>query len=441
MIRSWSRLLTASSPSVISSQTASSAACARGTRLTGIPNGVEAGLEEGHEPAGQRVVGGERRLDVLLGERRPGLAQVLRDRAQDDDLTPGQPRPEDEGVEPVALGPATPDRTDRVLEELTQAVSAAVAAGPDLLALDAQPEVVDPQPDPVTALDLVGAFVDHLDTHVGEHRQDLGQRQRAAPVELEAPLVHRSAGLLVHVEAGRVVALERVHVTDVGDPDPRAEVLLVGLGEGARVEAGQPRSGLLAVLAAGRLAEVLLPGAGGVDQLPLEGGLVDVGDGLTGRHADDEVQHGQHGLGHACREVHRRARERLPQNGFHLEPDAGVVAVARDVDQAGDEAAEPVATQEQLGLATLLQVEDGRRVLEQRLLVGLEQLVARVVLEHLEQVLAGVRVGQEATALEDRRDLVTHDRDPRHRLGVGAGREEPEEALLAGHLPRRRRTA
>ena len=63
--------------------------------------GVEAGLPQVDEVTGDVRVGHEGVLEVVLRVRRAGLAQVLRDRAQDDDLTPGELRGQDEPVEAV----------------------------------------------------------------------------------------------------------------------------------------------------------------------------------------------------------------------------------------------------------------------------------------------------------------------------------------------------
>ena len=153
-----------------------------------------------------------------------------------------------------------------------------------------------------------------------------------------------------------------------------------------------------------------------------------------GGDAHHEVQPGQRGLGDAGRVVDARALEGGPQDRLHLEPHRRVVAVARDVHQARHEPAELVLAQEELGLAALLQVQHRGGVVVQLVLVGLEQLVARVGLEDLEEVLAGVRVGREAGAVEDRVDLVGQHGDPQHRLGVGRRREQAEEAPLPRDL-------
>ena len=65
---------------------------------------------------------------------------------------------------------------------------------------------------------------------------------------------------------------------------------------------------------------------------------------------------------------------------------------------------------------------------------GLEQLVARVGLEHVHQGLAGVAHRVEPDAVDDLRRLLAQHRDPGHGLGVGGRGEQPEEAALADDL-------
>ena len=123
-MRSWSRLATSSRASL---SRVDDGLLARGALVAarlGVVEGVgvEAGLEELDEAARDAGVGDEGRLDVVLRERRAGLAQVLRDGAQDDDLAPGQPGAQHERVEAVGLGVAVPDRPEGVLEALPDVV-------------------------------------------------------------------------------------------------------------------------------------------------------------------------------------------------------------------------------------------------------------------------------------------------------------------------------
>jgi hypothetical protein len=65
----------------------------------------------------------------------------------------------------------------------------------------------------------------------------------------------------------------------------------------------------------------------------------------------------------------------------------------------------------------------------------LEQLVARVRLEDLQQVLAGVALRGEPAALQHLSHLAVDDRYAGHALVVGGRGEQAEEAALTDDLP------
>ena len=189
--------------------------------------------------------------------------------------------------------------------------------------------------------------------------------------------------------------------------DPRREVLLVGLGEGPAVEPDQPRRALLAVRRPAaprrgprprcgwrRPAGAPAPSASTSGQRlrrPAPGPRSAAGPAPTPRPA-------------SCSRRSRPAKA-VAQDLLHPQPDRGVVAVARDVDEAGHEAAVVVAAQEQPGPPALLQVHHGRRRLVEVVDADLEQLVARVGLQDGQQVLAGVAGRREAGARQDVGDL------------------------------------
>ncbi len=333
---------------------------------------------------------------------------------------------------------ARPSQTARKASSKRSRTSLARAASPEpqRLRVGAQAEVEDVQRAAVGAGHLVGALVGDLDAEVREEGQHLGQRQVGAAVELEAPLARVvGRGVVVEVQPGRAVALaERVDAVEVVDRRRDVEVLLVRLGQGLRVGRHRPRRSLEAPCLAERLGEVLVPGAGRVDDALLEGRLVHVGDVGARRHTHDEVQAGERGLADARRVVDVLAAEGLEQDGLDAQPDRRVVAVAREVDEARDEAAELVAAQEELGLAALLQVQHARRDLGELRRARLEELVARVGLEDLEDVLARVAVGAEAGQAEHLLGAHVEQRDVVDRVVVGRRGVEAEEALLAHAL-------
>ena len=193
--------------------------------------------------------------------------------------------------------------------------------------------------DPVGAGDLVRTLVDDLEAEVGEQRQHRRQRERATPIQLEPTLRRGPTGLLIEVQPDGLVGVEGLEVADVQHGDPRAEVLLVGLGERAAVEPEEAGRPTLAVLPAGGVGEVLFPRPGGFDQALLQIRLVDRRDRLSVSNPDHEVQTGQHRLRYPRRVVHAGAMERVPQDRLHLQSDSSVETVTRNEDQTGHEAA------------------------------------------------------------------------------------------------------
>ena len=216
----------------------------------------------------------------------------------------------------------------------------------------------------------------------------------------------------------------------VRDRRPGREVLLVGLGERVAEPLRQLADPLLAELLEQRVGEVVGPRPGGLDQPRSSSAWSTSGTSVALGHPDDEVQPRQHRLGHPRGVVDGGAVERLPQDPLHLQPDLRGVPVAGQVDQAGHEPAVGVAAQEQLGLPALLQVQHGQRDRQQVLAAHLEQLVARVGLQDLQQVLAVVAVRQEPGRVEHLPRLAPQHRDPQHALGVRRRREQPEEPPL-----------
>ena len=111
----------------------------------------------------------------------------------------------------------------------------------------------------------------------------------------------------------------------------------------------------------------------------------------------------------------------------------GVEAVARDADEALDEPVKPVPAHEQAQPLALAEGEDPDRDLQQVVGLDLEQRVARIGLEDLEQRLVVVAVRREPGAVEHVLHLAADDRDlPGARL-VRGGRVQAEEAALADH--------
>src|SRR3954453_16761631 len=126
----------------------------------------------------------------------------------------------------------------------------------------------------------------------------------------------------------------------------------------------------------------------------------------------------------------KRLFEDCPEAAAQL----AVVALARHIDKAGNEALQRVATDKDGDALPLLQVENAGYRVEQLVLVGLEQLVARKRVEDVQQSLAVVGRRRRTGALDDPADLEPQQRDRAGTTAVGQGRKEAEEDANAGDI-------
>ena len=372
---------------------------------------------------------GKRVLHVALAERAPRLAEVLRDRTEDRDLPSGQPRRQDEAVEAVVLGLATPGAGERILERLAHVIR--LEFGPFVVA---QPEVVDPDRRPVGRLHLVRPLVAHLDAHVLEHRQHVREEERLPGAkQLEREVIEGRLEWDVEAHADVAVRVEPLDPVDVEHRLARREVLAVGAWERLAVPLEERGAVLLAELIREGIAKVVAPGARRRGEPGLDLADVVLRDrALLG--VDDHVEAREHRLRDARRVVDARTAERLPKDVLDPLPILGVEPLARQVDQAGDEAFECVPADEQPHAPALAQVEDPERGLEELVLRDLEELIARVVLEDVEESLVVVAPQQQAGALDHLLRLPPEDGNVPRARAVGGMGVEPEEAPLAGHL-------
>ena len=279
------------------------------------------------------------------------------------------------------------------------------------------------------AAHLVGALVGDLDAHVLEQRKHVRQGQRRArAVELRA---QDALGRLERpVQAHRdLPRLERLDALDVDERRARDPVRAIGRREGVAVDAPQRVAALLAFVLDQRLLEIVDPGARRGEDAALDRVGVDLEQPRLA--VDHVMQAHQHRLRHARRVVDARRVERFAEDRLDATAVVGVEAVARDEDQARQEAPELVGPDEQPQALALAQVQDPHRGLEQLVDRDLEQLVARVGLEDLDQRLLVVAVVREGGALEHCVVLAAQDRDLGRARVVRGVRVEAEEAALA----------
>ena len=373
----------------------------------------------------------QRRPHVVLRIGHADLAQEARDRADERDVAPGEAGRQHQRVVAVVLGAAGHHHQEAGFQPLL-GIEQVDLAGAGLL----QHHVVQPDVGPVVGIepDVVGLLVHHAEAHVLEHRHALRQRDRPAEApHLEADAAIDGLGAPVEVRAQRTRRRQAGDHLDVVDGDKRRIAGAIAFRERVAVALEQLARAAGVVHHRERVGQAVGPGAD------------DVADGLFQRRAlrprrfagvaaDDEV--------HAHQLAFREGRivgahaalvdlgEILADRGTHR----AVVAVARHEHEHRDEAVELVVAREHPHARPLVELQDQHRELVERVLVDLEQLVAREGIEHVGQRLAGMAVGIEAGAPDDGVDLAAQIGDGAGRARVDRRREQADDAEFPDQL-------
>ncbi len=121
----------------------------------------------------------------------------------------------------------------------------------------------------------------------------------------------------------------------------------------------------------------------------------------------------------------------LGEVGADPGPHGRIVAVLRHVDEERDEAPEAVGPRQHADARPVGEVDDGQREAVQPLDVDLEQVVARIGLQHVQQRAPGMARRVEAGARCDLGDLAAQIGHLAGRGAVGGGGEQAENAHLA----------
>jgi hypothetical protein len=112
-----------------------------------------------------------------------------------------------------------------------------------------------------------------------------------------------------------------------------------------------------------------------------------------------------------------------------------VIALARHIDEAGDEAFERVAADEQRDTLSFPKIEDADDCLKELVFIGLEQLVARQGVQNVQQRLAVMACRRQPGALDDVANLEAQQRDRVRTAAIGVRGEQPEKQVDATTSP------
>ena len=212
-------------------------------------------------------MGEQRAHHVSAGEGDPGLTQVFADRADHHDLAAGEPGGQDQAAQPVVLELSSPDPEERLLENLPYPLH--------IRRRDLQAEVIDPRRRPIARQDLIRPLIDHLGAHVLEGRQHVRKQDAARAEQLAAPgPLGDSSGRYKLMIGSSLIRAARPG--DIGDGGAGEPVRAVAGRKRLLVARVQVRSALFAMLVDQRIAEVVAPSAGRLDQPGLHLGDVEV---------------------------------------------------------------------------------------------------------------------------------------------------------------------
>jgi hypothetical protein len=402
----------------------------RGLPLVAVVGGarIEAGIEERHDAGRDGRMAAQGRRQIVLPVADADLPLVAAERPQQRHVPPAERRLDHQAIVGIRFGEPAGDRHQRRLQRPAQHAEVDRAACRALERHVVQP---DPLRVPRLLVDPVGPLVDHREAEILEGRHTRRERQRhAAREDLEVDALERVAGAAHDVDGARPLGAEPVQDRDVGDGVGGAEAVAIADRERLRIGVGEgPRPGAVHRLLE-RVAQAVAPGPGelrdaGLDRLRIDGGrrLVETDDVMcAGQRPVRIIRIG--GRQPAVEGLHQIAADAAAQHR--------VVALLREIGENRDEASERVGADQRADARPLRQGGDRRGETQEEVRVDLEELVARIGLEHVGERPAGVARSVEPGPGDHLGDLAAQVRNGGGRRRVDARREKADEAHLAG---------
>ncbi|MNG72860.1 hypothetical protein D3C79_312940 [compost metagenome] len=395
-----------------------------------LARGVEALLEQGEQQLCDVGITGQGLLDIGLAEGDAGLAHVFRIGAQHRDLTTGEAGPQHQTVEAVIFQGLVPDGGEGLLEALL-----ALGQIEWLIAAQQHGEVEDPEDLATRGAHLIGRLTDDAQPHVFQHGQDVGEVDGFGAVEqLEThPAIVLFFLGTVEQHAQRLGFTQAIEGHDVGHGRARQHVFLVSTREGSAETAAQFVASGFPIMGEQHGVQAVVPAAGRFNQVVLYFVHIHIHVVVVDPHY--VVGPCQHAFGEVDVELHIKAAAKiLLQNLLGLDPQRRVVALLGDIDHAGEETAVDIAAHEQAQHVALLHLQHPKTCGQQLLFPGLDQLVAGIGLQHVEQRLVGVGALLVTGGGHDALEAVADEGDLGGAGVVDGGGVETDEAIFPHHL-------
>ena len=386
-------------------------------------------MEQGKQQARVRGVVDQGLLDIGLAEGKSGLPQILGIGAQHDDFIARQTSRQDQPVETVAFGFATPDLAEAILEQRPH--------DGDIRQFDhaAHAEIMDMHGSGIAPVERVGLLVQYRYAHVLQHRQAARKRNRPAdPVHPEAQGLAVGLDRPVQTHGDRLLLRQQFYRLNIPDRDPHADGVAIDRGKSGAICGQQLIGGFLAATLYQGQLQVVGPVAQGEHNFRFDIARVDQRL-LARRTAYHEVQARQRRLRQLDGKFDADALQRTQQHILDTNPGFGVELLPRQIDQTGVIAAVGFAPDKDPDLAAVPQAQNAQRRLHQRSFVDLEQLVAWIGFENRQKAFSHVAIRRKSGHFHYCRRLVSQQRnfpDPRV---IGRRGKQTDEASLAHNLP------
>ncbi len=270
----------------------------------------------------------------------------------------------------------------------------------------------------------VGAFVDHREAEIFQHRHPGRKRNGIGAVIDVERQARRPFSPAAQPHGQRIVRAQRLEHGDIVQGiGVRVGHLIIG-GKGACVIGDVAGMGRRRKQAVGK-------GAGQLGNFSFQRLAVGARGGAA-IAPDDEMHPGQIAFG----EVGGKGRDApvIAVGEMFADPgaDIGIEAVARQVNENGNEIIEPVDARQNPHARPVGQGGDHIGEFEKLVLGNLEQLVARVIVQRVHQRLSGVRARIKARLRHHLGYLAPDQRYLTARSGQRGGCEEPQYAQFAG---------
>ena len=275
-------------------------------------------------------------------------------------------------------------------------------------------------------------FLQDGQAHIFQHGHHIGQRHRfAGLVDFQMQLARAVTLAVIDAHGEGIVLGQALDFFQVADRFCRRIGFPVAGTEGPFIG---PDMGPIPV--ADRLAgegfKVIFPGAREHGDAPLQ--LADVGFGVLIRIQADDEMHARQRAVTKLRIIGREPPvERVADHFTGLFADLRIVAVARDEKQDRDKAVKSIAANKDLGARPVVEMENPQADRQQIILIGLKELVARIIFDNMAQLFLAVRAGNLAGTVQHPPDLAT---DQGHIAGhpvVGVCGKQADEAVFPDH--------